>query len=211
MRRAEIVAFMGSVTTRRDVREQTLRNLRGTDWGVEPRVVLDRARHAEAKLRSTDTIREALERAAQTAGWDLVLFLEDDLEFNRHLRHNLLHWPPILDLEPDAHFCASLYDPGIGSLDPTNDGATHRIVEPMLAYGSQAVVLSRPTVNWILDGFRNHYGLGDIRVVHLAARKTPVHYHLPSLVQHRQVPSHWGGVAHHAENFSEDFRAVERS
>ncbi len=210
MRPVEIVAFMGSVSSRRDVRAMTIEALHRTDWGADVRIVLDQARQPDDKgRRSTDTAREALERAAQTDHGDLVLFLEDDLEFNRNLRHNLEHWRPIVDLRPGDHLCASLYDPDIGSLNPDEDGDTWRVVHPELPYGSQAVLLARPTLNWILDGWRRQPGLGDIKIFRLAAEKTPIHYHRPSLVQHRRVPSSWGGVAHHAENYDESFLADE--
>ncbi len=207
MHRAEIVAFIGSVTSRRHVRADTLEGLRRTDWGAEPTVVLDQARYDDPGMRSTDTAREALERAAQRDDWDVVLFLEDDVDCNRHLRHNLEHCAPIRALEPGGHLCASLYDPGVGSLDPAQDAPTYRIVDPQHTYGSQAVLFSRTTLNHVLDGYRDHIGLGDIRMFHLAARLGPIHYHRPSLVQHRPVPSHWGGVAHAAADFDPTFRA----
>ncbi|WP_436794245.1 hypothetical protein [Actinospongicola halichondriae] len=209
MRPVAIVAYISTMTTRRDVRAQTIESLLSTDWTTPPVAVIDQGRFAVGGSNSTDNAREVLERASAADGWDLLLFLEDDVDFNQHLLHNLENWPPIVDLEPGDHFCASLYDPDIGSLDPTQDGETYRIVDPLLTYGSQAILLSRPTLDWILDNFRAHIGLSDIRIFHLAARKTPIFYHRPSLVQHRAVPSMWGGVAHQAKNYDPTFRAVE--
>lgn len=209
MGRPDIVAYMSSGSYRRVVRDETLADLRATDWDADVVVVVDQARApGQPKVRATDNARETLEHAAQCDRGDLILFLEDDLAFNRHLRHNLLHWPPIAGLGPDDHFCGSLYDPDVGSLDPALDGDTWRIADPALPYGSQAVLLARPTVHWILDHWRAQRGLGDLRIFRLAAAVAPIHYHRPSLVQHRPVASGWGGVAHRTESFDPTFRAT---
>ena len=92
MGRPDIVAYMSSGSYRRAVRDETLADLRATDWGADVVVVVDQARAPDQpKVRATDNARETLERAAQRDRGDLILFLEDDLAFNRHLRHNLQH------------------------------------------------------------------------------------------------------------------------
>lgn len=210
MQPVRIEAFISTTPFRRSVREQTIANLARSDWGAPPTIVIDRGRFTDDRGKgSTDNARHVLETAVQRDTWDVMVFLEDDVDVNRNLRHNLERWPPIVDLARDGYLCGSLYNPNIGSLDPAADGDTFRIVDPELPYGSQGVVLSRSMVNWILDGWFATRGLGDIRIFHLAARKAPIHYHRPSLIEHQQVPSTWGGVPHTATDFDADFRAPE--
>ena len=69
--------------------------------------------------------------------------------------------------------------------------------------------MSVATACWILDHWDEQGGFPDIRMSRLAGQRSPVYMHRPSLVQHRQVPSVWGGVAHTAIDFSPDWRAPE--
>src|SRR3954454_11319303 len=98
----EIVAYMLSCRARDGVREQTLARLAATDWSGEAVVVMDEVVAERAQERQERTSRRLLERARDD-GAAFVLFLEDDLEFNAHLRHNLLAWHPRLAAGPDAH------------------------------------------------------------------------------------------------------------
>ncbi|MEY2454620.1 MAG: hypothetical protein QOD92_4194 [Acidimicrobiaceae bacterium] len=203
----EIVAYMLSTTIRRDVRRETIANLAATDWDAEPVVILDQERYDDLKLRMSDNGRSLLLRAISGPG-DVFLFLEDDLAFNRSLRWNLERWPPLLERPLGADFYASLYNPNVGSLSEDMDGETYRIVDPENVYGSQAVVMSVSMAALILRDWNDVRGLPDIKMSRLAARRTPIYYHLPSLVDHRQAPSLWGGVAHAASDYSPDWRAV---
>ena len=56
-------------------------------------VILDEVASERPQERQERTARRLLERAAAD-GTGYVLFLEDDLDFNRHLRHNLDHCGP---------------------------------------------------------------------------------------------------------------------
>jgi hypothetical protein len=205
MHSGTLAAFILSTTGRRQVREGTIASLAASDWGSPPTVVLDQQRYSSPGARMVDNARTLLLRAV-AGGAELVLFLEDDVEVNPHIRYNLEHWPPLRTWRPGQHLFASLYDPNVGSLDPGADGPTWRIVDPDLAYGSQALLLSRATVRWILQRWDDLPGLHDTRMPQLAARVTPVLYHRPSLVQHRQVPSVWGGVPHAAADFDPTWR-----
>lgn len=203
---AGMVAYMISTTERREVRRETVADLRTSDWAAPPVVVLDLARHARKQDRIGDTTRRALLRALADGG-DLLLLLEDDVEVNRTIRANLAAWPPLRDRRPGSHFFASLYNPNVGSIDPAADGATWRRVDPELAYGAQALVLAATTAAWILQRWDDVVGMPDIRMPRLAARCVPVLYHRPSLVQHRETPSAWGGAPHHAPDFDRHWRA----
>ena len=188
------------------MRQQSIEDLRTSDWGAPPVVVLDLARHERKQDRVTDTTRRALLRALRDGG-DLVLLLEDDVEVNRSIRANLAAWPPLVERRAGDHLFASLYNPNVGSIDPAADRPTARVVDPELTYGAQALVLAAATVRFILHHWDEGIGMPDIRMPRLAARCTPILYHRPSLVQHRPVPSAWGGVAHHAEDHDRTWRA----
>jgi hypothetical protein len=203
---ASMVAYMISTTERREVRAQTVDDLRSSDWAATPVVLLDRGRWERKQDRVIDTTRAALLRALADGG-DLFLFLEDDVEVNRAIRSNLAAWPPLRDHRPGGHFYASLYNPQVGSLDAARDAETYRIADPELTYGAQALVFSAATAAWILQRWDEGIGMPDIRMPRLAARRCPVLYHRPSLVQHRQVPSGWGGVPHRAVDYDRDWRA----
>src|SRR5260221_13494735 len=79
---------------KRDSLDTTLASLKESDWGEEPLVISDTTRHYDPKISQTKTAFEILEQA-MTREWDYLLFCEDDVIFNKHLRHNLDNWVPI--------------------------------------------------------------------------------------------------------------------
>ncbi len=86
---------MISCVERREVRERTLKSLTNSDWGEAPlHLQIDGGKGDNHKKRQTHcaflALKKTLERHA-----DFILFLEDDLEFNRHIRHNLRQWGPV--------------------------------------------------------------------------------------------------------------------
>ncbi len=203
----EIVAYMVSCQARDSVRAGTLERLAATDWLGEVAVVLDEVQAERAQERQERTSRRLLEIAA-AEGVGFVLFLEDDLDFNEHLRHNLTHWTPLLSAGPDGQLLGSLYDPGVRALSWDHDRA-FSIADPELVYGSQAFLLSRATVLDVLAGWDSVPGMQDIKISRLAAAAGPIYYHRPSLVQHVDAPSTWGGPRHWASDFSSSWRAPE--
>jgi hypothetical protein len=201
----DIVAYVLSCAARDAIRHRTLEGLAATDWGADPIVVLDASSAERPQERQEQTARRLLERAAAD-GADYILFLEDDLEFNAHLRHNLEHWQPLRAAGPDEHLMASLYDPGVAAERWDLEHA-FSIAYPHMVYGSQAFLLSRATVATVLSGWSTVPGMQDIKISRLAAAAGPIHYHRPSLVQHADVPSTWGGHYHWARDYSADWRA----
>ena len=201
-----MMAFMTSCEERREVRDRSLTGLAATDWGEPAVVVMDRARHERRQSRIDDTSRCLLERAVADAD-DLFLYLEDDLEFNQSLRHNLEHWPPLVERRPQEHFFGSLYNPNVVAVRSDQDPRTFAVADPGKVYGAQAFVLSVASARWILDHWNDVEGLPDIKLSRLAARRSPIYYHRPSLVQHRPVSSTWGGAEHQAIDFSSIWRA----
>lgn len=202
----EIVAYMISCRQRAALREQTLANLRRTDWGAEAVVQLDDAAGSTGQERQTLTALHALQRVVADEV-DVALFLEDDLDFNRHLRHNLEHWEPLRRLEVDAPFFGSLYNPNIRVLHRQIDEAFF-VADSEAVYGSQAFLLSARTARYVVENWLEIPGMQDIKMSRLAARLgTPLYYHSPSLVQHVGTKSVWGGHFHAAASFDRDWRA----
>lgn len=144
-----IVAYMLSCKARDQMRRETLRRLRDTDWEAQVTVVLDQSRSENSQERQQETSRHLLTRAARDGG-AFVLFLEDDLAFNRHLRHNLDSWSPVRHCGPSGYLLASLYNPGLSLTESLYDRRTasaHR----MTVIGSQALLMSSATVRYVLD------------------------------------------------------------
>ena len=135
---------------------------------------------------------------------DYLLLLEDDLSFNRHLRHNIERWRPFRRREIAL---AGLYNAGFREL--AFDVRGHAVaVVPERAFGTQALLLSRPTAEHVVSAWNTLETAADLRLFSLAAQlRRPLFYHAPSLVQHRRVPSTWGGVAHEARDFDPEWRA----
>ena len=202
-----IAAYLMSCAERRAVRSRTLADLARTDWGAPPVVVLDRVASDDRKRRGSDTAHRLLELALDTP-WDLLLFLEDDLEFNLHLRDAIEHWAPVVECPAAGHLFASLYNPNVAPLPGEVHGPTWFVADPATSYGAQAYLVARPTVAYVLAHWDEGPGYHDIRMTRLAARVTPLVYHRPSLVQHLAVRSTIGGVPHEAADFDAGWRPL---
>jgi hypothetical protein len=201
----KIQAFMLSCPQRQALREETLADLRATDWGGEVVVVVDDTDHPRRQDRQERTSLRLLREALARPGWDHLLFLEDDLKFNRHLRHNLERWAPLTEGRVGL---ASLYNPGVRRLEELPCGHGF-VADPDLTYGSQALLLARPCAAYVAEHYAEVPGMQDIKFTRLAARLGPLYYHTPSLVQHVGVRSAWGGSFHQAADFDAAFRAGE--
>lgn len=201
----DVQARMISCLERTEVRARTIAGLEETDWPGSVRVHLDRAVAERREDRQAHTALDALVEAVED-GPELTLLLEDDLEFNRHLGHNIASWKPVRDREPDAPFFASLYDPTIRRLDG-QEGEAFFVADPDAVYGSQAFLFSRATAAYMVEHWHEVEGMQDIKMSRLASRLGPIHYHDPSLVQHVGVVSSWGGPYHAASNFDPAWRA----
>ncbi len=201
----KIQAVMISCPERNEIRARTLDSLRQTDWREPVRVEMDESKDTNYRRRQTRCAFRALTRGLE-ANADFILFLEDDLEFNRHLRHNLLHWSP---LRTRTVGLASLYNPHAHELacDVTHRA---RMVAPKDVFGSQAFLISRPALELIIRDWGRVSGMQDIRISRLAGRLCPaVFYHAPSLVQHVGQRSVWGGRFHQARDFDPDWKAAD--
>ncbi len=198
-----LVACMISCADRQSLREQTLQRLAASDWGdAGLHLELDANRFERRQERQTQTSLLALQHSLDYDA-DYVLFLEDDLDFNQHLRHNLEHWMP---LRQGSLALASLYNPGVRELayDVPNHAA---VVSSNAIYGSQAFILPRRTAAYVLRHWDEVEGMQDIKLSRLAGRlPRPIYYHVPSLVQHLGKQSVWGGRFHQALDFAPDWK-----
>lgn len=199
---------MISCGARNKIREQTLNELLKTDWGEDRSLILemDDGIGQDPRERLTKTARRLLQRFGE-ADEDYLVFLEDDLAFNQHLRHNLMSWRP---LSERLITFASIYNPGVREEGCDIQNRAY-LVRPEGVYGSQALLLSRKTVEYILGQWDDVPGMPDIKMPRLAGRlNKPIYYHSPSLVQHVGQKSTWGGRFHRASDFDPNWRNIER-
>jgi hypothetical protein len=199
-------AYLMSCPGREATREQTLSHLHGTDWGEQPKVEIDQSTAASRQERQEQTALSLLKRAVAEAP-EQILFLEDDLEFNRHLRKNLAHWYPLRRTRPGGHFFGALYNPGIREL-ARHEAHAFFVADPDAVYGSQAFVLSLATARHIVSHWHEVPGMQDIKMSRLAAQVSPIYYHIPSLVQHVGLVSMWGGGQHYAGDYDAGWKAA---
>ena len=149
---------------------------------------------------------------------NVLLFLEDDLIFNRHLEHNIQRWAPLRNLvratpgtpEPGLRplFFGSLYDPTVRERSAC-PAQNYFIADPAAVYGSQCFIMSRAMAEYFVTYWWDEPGMQDIKMSRLAARRGPIHYHMPSLVQHVGVVSTWTSDArfHDTKSFDQEFKA----
>jgi hypothetical protein len=201
----EVAAYMLSCPERAAVRAQTIASFRQTDWGVDAEVEVDRTTFESRAARNEHTALRLLTRAVED-GHEVILFLEDDLVFNAHLRHNLEHWPPLAHAAAEqSHFLGSLYNPDVAWFYRDERRAV-LLADAASTYGAQAIVLTRPTAAYAVDHWWEEPGMADMKLSRLAARLCSIAYHVPSLVEHMAVPSVWGGPQHRALDFDPQWR-----
>jgi hypothetical protein len=199
-----IAACIISCPARRDFLRKTLASLRASDWADQPvHIEIDSSSDPSPNIRQTETSFAALQACLRTNATH-ILFLEDDLIFNRHLLHNLTVWRPLVS---GLAVLASLYNPGIRPL-ACSFRDNFWLCPPDACYGSQAFVIARHALKYVIDHWNEVEGMQDIRISRLAARlQSPMFYHAPSLVQHVGEESTWGGHFHQARDFDLDWRA----
>ena len=199
-----VAAWMITCPEREESRRATLASLAASDWPDLPlQVIVDPEKTSDRRGRISQQVLRAMKQFLEHSA-DYLLLLEDDLSFNRHLRHNLHRWPPYRRRQITL---AGLYNPGLREI--AFDVAGHAVaVAPESAFGCQALLLSRAAAGHAVLGWNALKTPADLRLVCLAVQLgRPLYYHAPSLVQHRLELSTWGGVAHQAHDFDPDWRA----
>lgn len=202
-RNPRIELVMISCRARDEIRQRTLNNLADTDWnGPTPHLQLDEGFNADPRHSQTQCAFMALQAAKRLTS-DYYVFLEDDLEFNRHFGHNLHSWEPLRSRRLNL---GSLYNPGVQAYG-CDMSARARLVEHTTVFGSQALVLSAAAVKRALARWHTMKGMQDLRIARLSgAGAEPAFYHSPSLVQHVGKTSTWGGRFHQAVDFDPNWR-----
>jgi hypothetical protein len=206
----KIVAHILTCPERVPVLGNTLAALRATDWGEPPEVSENRDTHPDPLIRIQRGTRAVLERAL-AGDADFILFLEDDLAFNRHLRANLQRWAPLQAAAADRPFFASLFRPPGVPVSQRETGSDVALLPPGETYGNLALVLSRATARHALEHWDEEALEADRKLPRLAARLGPLYLHAPSLVQHLGVRSTWGGAFLQALDFEPTWRGGEAS
>jgi hypothetical protein len=150
-------------------------------------------------------------RVAAEIPADYTLLLEDDIEVNRHLRHNLLHWNPLRD---GNLILGSLYNADVAHLpgyrpDADADEQHSFVAEIRSVLGAQAVILSRAFLSYAVVHWYDAGAGQNRRLVRLASGFGPMQYHTPSLVQHIAVESLYGSELATARDFDPDWRWKE--
>jgi ADP-heptose:LPS heptosyltransferase len=200
----KVMAVMISGVNRNKTRRQTLDNLARTDWDGAPLLVqIDDGDADGYRERETQCAYLALKKGLEH-GADYILLLEDDLDFNRHLGHNLQNWGP---LKAGVVTLASLFNPKVRELacDLRNNA---RIVNSNEVFGSQAFLIANDTVQYIVRHWDEVAGGQDIKISRLAGRqRKPIFYHAPSLVQHIRTPSALGASFREAMDFDPNWKA----
>jgi hypothetical protein len=196
---------MVSCPERSDVRKRTLSSLAGSDWTETPNFVLDDGQGEPSLARIQRTWLRALEKA-EAANTELVLLLEDDLAFCRHLAHNVFSWPILREQHPGRALFASLYDPGHPFLkESTQD--RYRAIHPFSMWGSQAILTTPQTARFLNANWDKSVGNCDLRMPRILGAVTTIYTHLPSLVEHADTPTTWGGFSHRAQTYDPEWRA----
>lgn len=195
---------MISCASRAEVRAKTLASLAGSDWGEEPAVLqIDASNAPTPQARQTETAFLALQNSL-AIGCEFLVFVEDDVEFNRHLRRNLSVWKPLLEGKVSV---AGLYNPNLKPL-ACHGSENFTLVSPSSVFGSQGFVISEHALKFIVQNWESVEGMTDIRISRLAGRlQDALYYHTPSLVQHVGRTSVWGGHFHSARDFRRDWKA----
>lgn len=198
-------AYMASCLTRDNVRERTISNLRASDWTGTLIVELEDPSLRYPLDRHAELVRRIIRTAAREE--QIFLFLEDDLDFNRHLLYNLTAWDPLKGLLPGGHFLGSLCNLGIPLVKACAEQA-YGEASPNVAAGSQALVISQATAQYLLTCWGVEPGpRADIKILRLAGRVCPLVYHSPSLVQHVGIESICGGVFQAASDFDKGWKS----
>ena len=180
--RRSLLTVMISSEERQWVRKKTLQRLAAAGWGSAPMVCLAAGPADWSAL--FHQIKRSL-GAGRLKQIDYLLFLHDDLKFNRWVRHNVCLW---LRLQSRDRLLASLSNSGVRAeaCDVRNYAY---LAPPGEKRETPAFLISSALFARITGPEKGKLHIGDDRpiVSRLAeALHEPVAYHCPSLVQIRE-------------------------
>jgi GR25 family glycosyltransferase involved in LPS biosynthesis len=142
---------------------------------------------------------------------DYLIFCEDDIDVNQHFRHNVENWWPV---KHDLLDMGSFYNPNVDSHYVDRE-KHYSLAKPEAFYGSQCIILSRRAVAWVLKNWdtwpaRETGTFQDILISRIVAgAHWPIYQHIPSLAEHRSVPSTYGGTVHRSVDYDETFKFIK--
>jgi hypothetical protein len=209
---AYIVTYLGNLPSA----HATLASVRQSDWGAEPRVIVQPPHWEKGREVSAANYRRALQAAADD-GVDFALILEDDVRVCRHLRHNLETVPVVRRRQADL---LSLYMPDL-IMDPWERGEPHlgyRLARPRYSgpncrwekhrlWGCQAYLLSGRLVRECLARWDALTDAQDTRLLTVFGElRVPLFYSAPCWVEHAPVDSAFGTPTAYAPDFDPDFK-----
>jgi hypothetical protein len=173
----------------------TLRSYYLADFVYDPAIFCDVGLHADPRLSQAANSLQAITEMLGLP-WDWLLFAEDDVEFNRHIEHNLKSW-------------ASLNDHGMSvvklySVTP-HDGYEGFVPDCRKIGGSQGLVFSRAAAQKIVQNWGN-FPVTYMQDLRMFQTLCAVYVHQPNLVQHAVVASTWGGPPHRSTTFDLNWR-----
>jgi hypothetical protein len=201
-----IRCYIESCRARDAVRNRTIAELSATDWNDSPIVELDDPSIELPLERQLMLVLRILRRAVSEQA-ELILLLEDDLNFNKNLRYNIESWHPLEQFDRGQHFFGSLFNPGV-TFHKVFPALAYGEASPQSVLGSQALLLSRATAQYMVT----YWGVeaaahADVKLRSLAARVCPLFFHVPSLIQHVGYRSSWGGPFRCATDFDGEWRS----
>lgn len=201
---------------REHVLDRTLESIRSSDWPDAPMVLRQPTDWPIGWESTSRMYRAVLQRAWSDGCWWAVV-LEDDVQVNRHLWANLTSWHPLAtgQLHWGSLFVPdTIQDPWVRSCPELG----YRLARPALAtgphaqwqkarlWGSQAYVFSRGGLEAMLDGWDQHTGGQDARVVSIAnGAGWPFWFAAPCLAEHTPIISAFGTPPAYAPDFDPEF------
>jgi ADP-heptose:LPS heptosyltransferase len=202
--RTDIEVVMISCEERKRYRKQSLQKLVRTDWeGYPVHVQIEKPQVGSIQERETAAAYLALKESLRRKS-DYILLLEDDVECNLHLRHNLINWAP---LQSGAAEVAVLCSSGVREFacDIRNN---FRVLESHYIIDSAAFLFSRETARGLVKHWNELEGRWNCRVSFLAEQLSKqILCHAPSLVRRTMRKSIQGKVPRQAIDFDPEWKA----
>jgi hypothetical protein len=200
--RRSLLTILISSEGREWVRKRTLNRLAVADWGCAPMLCLVAGSVDWMSLFLR--IRKSL-GSRRLKQINYLLFLHDDLQLNRWLRHNLCHW---LRFHSPERLLASLSNSGVRAEACDVHNYTY-FASPGQKHSTPAFVISGPLFARITAPGNSKLHAGDERPIlsRLAdALNQPVAYHYPSLVQIRESSGNGFGLLTPAADYEPSWR-----
>jgi len=169
---------------------QTLHSIAASDLGLSVRVLMDREAIEDLGLEEKDKYerigagnRFALREFLGTPH-EFLLFMEDDVDLNPHLRHNIETWPAFIAGVDLASF---FYSKAVYALRRCD---TLVFADAKRMFGAQCLLISRKGAEATLAAWGNHdakYRILDRQAPEniFFELRSPICVHEPGLVHHR--------------------------